>query len=437
MLPFLHRSVFALSAATVLPVLFSGCFTIKMRELRTQVQIRDARITQLQQDLDAHRDRADSATREAAELARRVEVSDGSVALLRSELGLAGEKLAASRVALNTSVDSSKRDLGQRLADSMRLEQELKNQIGTMEDSKSRLEGNLLKAEADRDAAAKELAESKVSLEGRLRQIEELESALGQEKQSVVLLKASQESEQAKWQNDNTTTSSRLNAEHEAKLRELTTTSEAKVAEMEVATKDLKTRMEEEIRRAETLATELRQAKDTVTAADKARADEEAARTAAAAALPAPIDLAAKRDQAGARLKTFVDSGAARIEVGEKGIRVILFSDELFQPATTLLSDQGLRALSATNDFLQESKPIQITVQGHTDNIPVRNMPYPDNWELAGARAAEVVRWLASKPGAEPGRIVAQSHSYHTPLGENSTPAGRRLNRRVEVVVGF
>lgn len=96
-----------------------------------------------------------------------------------------------------------------------------------------------------------------------------------------------------------------------------------------------------------------------------------------------------------------------------------------------------MKTLSAAHEVLAITKPAMLIIEGHTDSVPVRNMPYPSNWELAAARATEVTRWLASQPEMDPQRMVAQSRAYFTPLGDNATSAGRRLNRRVELVLVF
>ncbi|MCC5877661.1 MAG: OmpA family protein, partial [Candidatus Sumerlaeia bacterium] len=134
-------------------------------------------------------------------------------------------------------------------------------------------------------------------------------------------------------------------------------------------------------------------------------------------------------------LQRQISSGNAKVEGVPGGVRVVLLSDELFNTGTTVLSDTGKVLLAAAEDILKEASYKRIVVEGHTDNQPIVRMPYPDNWELGAARASEVVRWLASRPGIGSGKIVAQSHSSHAPIATNNTAEGRRQNRRVEILI--
>ncbi len=77
----------------------------------------------------------------------------------------------------------------------------------------------------------------------------------------------------------------------------------------------------------------------------------------------------------------------------------------------------------------------RIEVQGHTDNLPISGKlaeHYPSNWELAGARAAVVVR-LFAKQGVPGSRLMATSYADTQPVASNATPDGRARNRRIEI----
>ena len=72
---------------------------------------------------------------------------------------------------------------------------------------------------------------------------------------------------------------------------------------------------------------------------------------------------------------------------------------------------------------------------GFTDNIPIRGSltkKFPTNWELAGARAASVVR-LLEKEGVDKLKLTAVSYGENQPVASNDTPEGRSQNRRIEI----
>jgi chemotaxis protein MotB len=79
----------------------------------------------------------------------------------------------------------------------------------------------------------------------------------------------------------------------------------------------------------------------------------------------------------------------------------------------------------------------KITVTGHTDGVPLAGGPFTDNWGLAAARAASVVRELGSSGMVAPDRLSAISRGESAPLAPNDTEEGRAKNRRIEIEIDF
>lgn len=75
-----------------------------------------------------------------------------------------------------------------------------------------------------------------------------------------------------------------------------------------------------------------------------------------------------------------------------------------------------------------------ISVEGHTDNIPISTAMFPSNWELASSRATRVVRYLAER-GVPPNRLRAIGYGEMRPLADNASEQGRSVNRRVSIVI--
>lgn len=80
------------------------------------------------------------------------------------------------------------------------------------------------------------------------------------------------------------------------------------------------------------------------------------------------------------------------------------------------------------------SSNFTLSVEGHTDNIPIHNERYDSNWDLAAARAISVVQQLIQL-GIPPERLRAVSYGDTQPIADNATEAGRSQNRRVVIVV--
>ncbi len=82
------------------------------------------------------------------------------------------------------------------------------------------------------------------------------------------------------------------------------------------------------------------------------------------------------------------------------------------------------------------SRPgLEIRVNGHSDNQPIHNAQFASNWELSTARAMTVLRLLVNDGGFEPTEISAAGFGQYRPVADNSTSDGRRMNRRVDLVV--
>ncbi|MGB0734070.1 MAG: OmpA family protein, partial [Pontibacterium sp.] len=75
-----------------------------------------------------------------------------------------------------------------------------------------------------------------------------------------------------------------------------------------------------------------------------------------------------------------------------------------------------------------------IHVEGFTDDTPISTAQFPSNWELSSARAAATVRLLESA-GVDPARMAAVGYAASQPQFSNRTVEGKRLNRRVVLVI--
>lgn len=81
-----------------------------------------------------------------------------------------------------------------------------------------------------------------------------------------------------------------------------------------------------------------------------------------------------------------------------------------------------------------ERPGLEIRVEGHSDNQPIHNAQFRSNWELSTARAMTVLELLVSQ-GYDPRKLSASGYGEYRPVSDNSTPEGRRMNRRVDLVV--
>lgn len=157
----------------------------------------------------------------------------------------------------------------------------------------------------------------------------------------------------------------------------------------------------------------------------------EKARQAAAEAQKASLEKL--RDQIAAQLKAKGLSDAVKMVVDERGLVVNIVTDKvLFDNGKADLRADGTKVLDLIAPIV-EGLPNQITVEGHTDNVPISGT-YPSNWELSTARATVVLRRLVAE-GVPAKRLSASGYADQRPLGSNATDAGKSRNRRVAIVV--
>ena len=111
--------------------------------------------------------------------------------------------------------------------------------------------------------------------------------------------------------------------------------------------------------------------------------------------------------------------------------------DEIFEPASANLTDQGRAQLFELADSLSAIPPTyKIRVEGYADSTPIGSSlqeQYPSNWELSAARAAAVVRQLIDAHGISSDRFEVVSFGSTQPVQTNASAAGRSANRRIRI----
>jgi chemotaxis protein MotB len=129
---------------------------------------------------------------------------------------------------------------------------------------------------------------------------------------------------------------------------------------------------------------------------------------------------------------------AYQVEIRElnDGIHVYMAGGLLYREGSVELSPQGVAALNKVAPQFS-ANTYEIDVVGNTDDLPIESAyrgRYPTNWELAGERAAIVVRHLQGQ-GVDPGRMRAISTGQYHPVASNDTAAGRAQNRRTIILL--
>ncbi len=141
------------------------------------------------------------------------------------------------------------------------------------------------------------------------------------------------------------------------------------------------------------------------------------------------------KDAISAALYGFEKEG---LSVYSKNGMVYVSMDEklLFKTGSIQVDPRGVQALKTMAGVLEDNPDIKITVEGHTDDVPVRtNASFADNWDLSVKRATSIVRILLDNSSIDPIRLVASGRGEFLPVDPGGTSEARQKNRRTEIIL--
>ena len=134
------------------------------------------------------------------------------------------------------------------------------------------------------------------------------------------------------------------------------------------------------------------------------------------------------------KIKEFGWSDRAKVKIHKDFVDLEILQHSLFKFQSLILPSESKRFLIELSKLLKNVSG-QIIVEGHTDNIPVRqNNRIASNWEFSALRAAKVIRFLETQ-GVSSKRFVLNGFSKNLPVANNNTIQGRKKNRRIVIKV--
>jgi len=150
-----------------------------------------------------------------------------------------------------------------------------------------------------------------------------------------------------------------------------------------------------------------------------------------------------KKDAALANLKKKVKEALLGFEnngltIEQKNGKVYVSLDEslLFASGKYDVGSKGTEVLKKLAKVLETSSDIDIVVEGHTDNVPLKGKgDIADNWDLSVKRATSVVKIITNNSNVSPKRLTAAGRGEYLPLDLTNTTEGRKKNRRIEVIL--
>jgi chemotaxis protein MotB len=122
-----------------------------------------------------------------------------------------------------------------------------------------------------------------------------------------------------------------------------------------------------------------------------------------------------------------------------ESVLVVLKNDVWFESGSADLTPTMYAQAGTLADLIQANQtpeePLEVVVAGHTDNVPSNSARYPSNWYLSLARAVNFLAVLLDDGDLSPEHFSTRGYGELSPIATNDTPEGRKMNRRVELLI--
>ena len=133
-------------------------------------------------------------------------------------------------------------------------------------------------------------------------------------------------------------------------------------------------------------------------------------------------------------LESELTEGRLQLEQDRKRVIIRIEERGSFQSGSAVMTEDFEDILFKISEVLSQL-PGEITVEGHTDDIPINTPRFQSNWDLSAARASSVANALLATGAVEAARLRVQGYADTRPRASNEWAETRALNRRVEIVV--
>jgi chemotaxis protein MotB len=122
------------------------------------------------------------------------------------------------------------------------------------------------------------------------------------------------------------------------------------------------------------------------------------------------------------------------VELNEGSIMLSFKDGILFDSGRANIRPQAFEVLEVVGNELLNHPNNDIHIVGHTDNVPINTVQFPNNWILSASRAINVGLFFIEQ-GIDPSRISTIGRGEYFPIAPNDTPENRARNRRVEIFI--
>ncbi|MBE4909541.1 flagellar motor protein MotB [Bacillus luteolus] len=119
----------------------------------------------------------------------------------------------------------------------------------------------------------------------------------------------------------------------------------------------------------------------------------------------------------------------------DEGLLVTILNDTFFNSGSAAVRPADQQLAKEISELLVMNPPRNIIVSGHTDNVPISNSQFDNNWHLSVMRAINFMKILLENEQLDHKSFSAKGFGEYSPVAPNNTAEGRMKNRRVEILI--
>mgnify|MGYP003380730905 CR=1 FL=1 len=133
-------------------------------------------------------------------------------------------------------------------------------------------------------------------------------------------------------------------------------------------------------------------------------------------------------------LKDEIEEGKIDIETQNRSITIRIRERGSFPSGSATLNQDFMPVIQSLRDALADV-PGKISIEGHSDDVPIASARFQSNWDLSAARALTVTHQLLNNELLDSARFLVVGHADTKPHVPNDSAENRAQNRRVEIVI--
>lgn len=133
-------------------------------------------------------------------------------------------------------------------------------------------------------------------------------------------------------------------------------------------------------------------------------------------------------------LKEEIEKGSVSIQTEGMKVIIHIMENASFDSGFAEVRQEFMPVIGRISEMIDNNSG-EVTISGHTDNVPIYNARFRSNWELSTSRAVSVAHELLRRADIDDARVIVTGHAETRPRAPNDTPENRAKNRRVDISI--